>query len=63
MAQSWKSIVDEVAGQEPLPIVYRFSQGVAGIGKLSEKHRKKKYPMGVYVERKSHGAYDGDNED
>ena len=63
MTQNWKQIVEEIAGPEPLPVVYKFSQGLSGSGKLSKKNREKKYPHGVFVERKLHGAYDGDNED
>ena len=41
--QSWRQIVEEIGGPEPLPVVYNFSHG--------------RTDSGVFKERKLHGAY------
>jgi len=48
MAQSWKQIVEEVAGPEKDVEVYSFSGGPG--------------PPRTFTERKLRGVYDGDNE-
>ena len=63
MAQNWKSVVEELDGPEPRPVVYEFSRGAAPNSRLSEKHRRRKLPLGIFIERRLHGAFDGDNED
>ena len=56
--QSFKQIVDALAGQETLPVTYNFSKAENQPRKLPRQDgTKKKLPDGVFLERKIHGAY------
>lgn len=63
-SQSWKAIVEAVAGPEPLPVVYDFT---SHRGDFAESRplvvravNLQKLPEGIFVEYPNHGAYSDD---